>query len=646
MFLRSCRWRLSTFSSVVDRTGIGINIHLPNWNNSLSTLAVPDEKLEPIGHVKMEGAQVDLFAKESSQLVYNLPAEWFSDRISPLQKRSRMVMRISDWAKRRSMTPTLLWKLIQGPLSRSEITKYSSNQLARIVYSIGLMKKTHRLLAEPHKIQRLVKILLEESTTRQRLMTYDGVALAQSAFGFTMMELEDPDLMRPFALEGIKEHRIRNSKGKSIVNLLESFHCANYTNYKHVEILSIAVIPHLSTLPTYALSKLLLAWAHYQHSEPDHLKKTMTELVKQQRLDSLLPTHIEEILTACAKLKFREVELVTLMVRELIYSQKWKFMSDRSLPRVAWALDTLTGMDSGLLVDVYLGWSKVSFRDSQLLDKLAIEAKRDSRLIQYSTRQLFEIFKAQRVLGQIEKEYTLPFLQRLQDVEKLVKSDLQTKVSIFLYPKIKKFLGMKCVAVLGQKIFQPICLASLHNSTLIHLGKSLSSLGSKFNVCFTELVQELIKEERKTNLTSEEIFQLLDCWNRLEYDDREALILITEECVKPVRLQKYKEQELVAYLWLLSTLDCQEKYLLYAFVEEALKRSLDVFTGKGLTMILTCVAKTKCIETEEIKPLVQEALKEEKLKTLSSSRLKTLHMSLLELKVDVDLSSLVSLMQS
>lgn len=666
MFVRFCGRRLSLVSGLLNQTGNAFCVQNGTRFRSLSTLAVPDHKLEPIGHVKMGNGEMDSLTKESSQLVYNLPAEWFSQRISPLQRRSRMVLRISDWAKRRSMTPTLLWKLIQGPLSSNEITKYSSNQLARIVYSIGLMKKTQRLVAEPHKVQKLIGILLEESTTRQRLMTYDGVALAQTAFGFTMMELENPDLMRPFALEAIKEHRIRNSKGKSIVNLLESFHCAHYTNSQHVEILSIAVLPHLMTLPTYALPKLLLAWSHFQYSNHDHIQRLMMEVVKEDRLDGFLPTHIEELLTACAKLKLKDSQMVTLLIRELIYSQKWKFMSDRSLPRIAWALgelhhenethwkqilnsildpERIARVDSGLLVDVFIGWSKVRFRDSQLLDQLTIEAKRDSRLMQYSTKQLFEVFKSQKALGQVETEFISPFIQRLQDIEKLLKSDLETKVAMFLYPKIKKLIGMKAVAALGQKIFQPICLTSLHTSTLIHLGKSLASLGSKFNICFIELVQELIKEERRLNLTSMELFQLLDSWTKLEYEDVESLKIIAEECVKPETLKGYKDQDLIAFLWLLSGLDCQEQQSLKALVKEIMNRSLEVFTGKGLTMIITCIAKTQCIEIEEIKGLVKEALRDEKLKSLSTSRLKVLHLSLLELNVDMDLKPIVSLIQ-
>ena len=585
--------------------------------------------------------------QETTHLVYDLPSEWYSQKMSPVLKRDRMVLRLAEWTKRQSMTPELLIKLIQGPLSQAEIRKYTSNQMARIVHSVGLMKKQHRLVAEPHIIRSFLKLLVEETTVRKRLITYDGMGLAQVAFGFSMMQLEDVSVFRAFAEEAIKPHRIRNTLGKSIVNLLDAFHAGNYSNPEHIKILSQAAVAHLSALPTFALPKLLNAWGHFKYDNDTHVRATLGEVLKENRLNGFLAKHLEEILIGCARLNFCEPKIVTLFVREIIYSHKWKYLPDGSLSRIIWAMGELQHMhpnhwreilkavvdsericslDSHFLVDIYVGWSKVTFRDSRLLELLGKEATNEVRMAEYSTKQLFELFKAQRVLGQLEKAYTQPVIDRLKDTEKLLKCNLETKIKIFLYPNIKKTLGMKNVASLAKEIFQPVCLDGWDNSVLVHLAHGLSVLGPLFNMCFGEVVQQLRKEERMQQLTAKDFQQFFSVWREMEYESKEDLAAFAAECSTSQRLEGYTEEELLKITWMLYRLGKLEEVgstdhqLIRPLMLEAMKRPMSVFTAKGLVMLLKSASTTQCLDKSEILPAVQSVTEDKRAEEWTSTQ--------------------------
>lgn len=617
-----------------------------------------------LDHLKEDGSQKRL-KNATSHLVYNLPAAWFAQRMPMVERRNQMVLHLSDWAKRRCMTPTLLLKLIQGPLTPIELSRYTSQQIARIVYAIALIKKTDRLIGEPGRIQALLELLWREATDRKRLMTYDGRALAQAAFGFSMMKLDDPQLLTPFAEEGIKPHRIRNTHGKSLVNLLDSLYAANYSNKDHVEILSKAAVEHLLFLPTFAIPRLINAWGHFRYANLGHVKATLAEAIKENRLNAFLASHIEDILTACAKLKIQDPTTVTIFVRELIYSQKWKFMTHGSLPRIVWALGELNhehprhwlqllnatlvpervvSLECNHLVDIFVGWSKVSFRDSQLLDRLATEAIKEDRMTAYSTRQIFEIFKAQRKLGQLERVYAEPFIAKLKDTDKLMKCSLETKIKIFLYPNIKKSIGMKNVASLAKEIFQPQCLERWDNTVLLALANGLVPLGPRFAICFEEIVREMKKEERMQKLKTDTLCQFLSAWLKLEFENEKAVQDVIEACSEESRRRNYSEQELLKLIWLLSLLSGEQSGLaLKSLFLEALARPVSVYTGKGLAMLLSCFAKHKCLDKEEIQPLVQALMQDKNLSALADSQLNELSHSLSELGFEDELGRIQTL---
>ena len=569
--------------------------------------------------------------QETTHLVYDLPSEWYSQKMSPLLKRDRMVLRLSEWSKGQSMTPELLLKLIQGPLSQAEIRKYTSNQLARIVHSVGLMKKQHRLVAEPHIIKSFLDLLVDEATVRKRLITYDGMGLAQVAFGFSMMQLEDARVFRSFAEEAIKPYRIRNTLGKSVVNLLDAFYAGKYSNSEHIKILSQAAVSHLPSLPTFALPKLLNAWGHFRYDNDTHVRATLAEMLKENRLNGMLAKHLEEVLIACARLKFCEPKIVMLFVREIIYSHKWKYLSDGSLCRIIWAMgelqhehsnhwkeilkaamqsERISSIDSHFLVDIYIGWSKVNFRDSRLLELLGKEATHDIRIADYSTKQLFEIFKGQRALGQLEKVYAQPIIDRLKDTEKLMKCNLETKIKIFLYPNMKKTLGMKNIASIAKEIFQPACLDEWDNSVLMHLAHGLSVLGPRFNICFGEIALQLRKEERMKQLTAKDFQLFFTVWREMEYENEEDLGAFAAECSTSHRLESYTEEELLKITWMLyrigkAEINSTDPQLIRPLMLEAMKRPMSVFTTKGLMMLLKSAATTQCLEKSEILPVIQ-----------------------------------------
>lgn len=557
--------------------------------------------------------------EDRSQNVVEMPFQWQRSRLSPTVKRGRIIECLSDWAKRRVMTTPLLSKLIQGPLSEEELSKYTSNQIARIVYAVGLMKKTQQLNGNPIRVQHLIEIIKREAVDRKRLLTYDSQALSQTAFGFSMMELNDPELFVHFAEEAVKSHRIRNTVGKCLVNLLDALRSGNYVSDKHIEILSKAAVEHIETMPTYSLPKLMAAWGHYRFKNQDVIRPVLQECLKKNRLNAFLANHVEEILVACARLQLREPKIITLFVRELIYSQKWRFMNHGSLPIIIRALGDLQyeqathwktileatlnsknieSLESKDLVDVYIGWSKATFRESRLADQLGTEAIKKTRLEEYSTRQLFEIFKAQRFLGQIEVVFTNPVVQRLQETEKLLKCNLETKIKIFVYPNMKKVLGMKNMASLAKAIFQPICVEKWNDDVLLSLANSLVLLGKCFDVCFEEIAKEFGKAERLKAMEIETLCSLLMVWHQMDYEDKDLLQRFLEEASKNARLQSSSEQQLLKLLWTFTSLkDFYPDLDLNAIVQEISKRPKEVFTDKGLEMLQICLDKqSKTIE--------------------------------------------------
>ncbi|GMH40893.1 hypothetical protein BSKO_08797 [Bryopsis sp. KO-2023] len=479
--------------------------------------------------------------------------------------------------------------LVKEILNPQRLAQFADDSLS------GVLNGLHQIgYTDPNGFE----VCLDE--VKKRLPTVDTRIISFFAYGLRVNKISDPELLRMFAIEVAKPHRLAEFTHQQLTGTFYSLCMLGLKEPKMMEALltEIRRPGRLQEISEQGLSNIVtgLAAIGFQPRSID-VTPIFEEITRPERLREFNEHGLVYIAVATAKLKFvprelavppvaelclpgRLVKLKRSEVAQVVYNLgQLRYRNKRILtPAVKEALkeDRLTNFKRIEFAMIIYGLGLLKVRDNDVAEALAREATKVDVLQLYKNHELTNIvhgFGSMKLGNSAAIERIVAEVLRPERLESYKESDLSTIVyglGTFSHPAAAP-AALELFSVLKARS----ALGSLSEQHIAQLVLGLGNMGVGKTDDLTSLLKEAVREGRLHLYRPFELAHISYTIGQTKLSDERIVEPLANEILRKGRIPSMSQNELSVISRSLAQTKYKNKHLFDAISKEMMKRFFD-----------------------------------------------------------------------
>eukprot|EP00803_Ostreobium_quekettii_P001785 evm.model.scf_1110.3 EVM.evm.TU.scf_1110.3 scf_1110:24694-26571(-) len=318
----------------------------------------------------------------------------YAHKLSP----RNVVAVIHACAKLRYVNCGLLEVLSKEMLRKKSAKVFYSMELANLVYSLGVLAKTHAFLSAAHlgnleyyrmhgpkpvapmfaSQGRLLRDIAKEMTVSHRLTDFKTQELANTVYGFALLDFRDDHALVAISRELLSPEHQDHFEDQEISNIVYGFGLLGYRDeYCIMALLNGALTTgKLATFLPQHVANILYGLAKLGFRYDKFLEAAMERIVHPQDLAKFREQELANLTSCLAVLGVKDPQIFAALVSEITKRRHMQRFTVQNLSSIV------------------LGLAEAGHRDVDALNCLAEEIVRPRRMAGFSPRDLVDIIQA------------------------------------------------------------------------------------------------------------------------------------------------------------------------------------------------------------------------------------------------------------